>query len=76
MLRRGKSYDTVRGIKEVWEKCYEIPVPSCGSITEVTFEECPIEQIGLAKQRRRRYGDICIRIVDSLCYKAETNTQL
>ena len=52
MLRRGKSYDTVRGIKEVWEKCYEIPVPSCGSITEVTFEECPIEQIGLAKQRR------------------------
>ena len=24
--------------------------------------------------RRRGYGDICIYIVDSLCYKAETNT--
>ena len=26
--------------------------------------------------RWRRYGDICICIADSLCYKAETNTQL
>ena len=26
--------------------------------------------------RGRRYGDICIRIADSLCYKAETNTPL
>ena len=24
--------------------------------------------------RRKRYGDICISIPDSLCYKAETNT--
>ena len=24
--------------------------------------------------RRKRYGDICICIADSLCYKAETNT--
>ena len=24
----------------------------------------------------KRYGDICIRIVDSLCYKAEINTPL
>ena len=24
----------------------------------------------------RRYGDICICIADSLCYKAETNTPL
>ena len=24
----------------------------------------------------KRYGDICIRITDSLCYKAETNTPL
>ena len=26
--------------------------------------------------RGRRYGDICICIADSLCYKAETNTTL
>ena len=26
--------------------------------------------------RRKRYGDICIHIADSLCYKAETNTPL
>ena len=26
--------------------------------------------------RGRRYGDICIYIADSLCYKAETNTPL
>ena len=26
--------------------------------------------------RRRRYGDICICIADSLSYKAETNTPL
>ena len=26
--------------------------------------------------RGKRYGDICIRITDSLCYKAETNTPL
>ena len=24
--------------------------------------------------REKRYGDICICIADSLCYKAETNT--
>ena len=24
--------------------------------------------------RGKRYGDICICIADSLCYKAETNT--
>ena len=24
--------------------------------------------------RGRRYGDVCICIADSLCYKAETNT--
>ena len=24
----------------------------------------------------RRYGDICVCIADSLCYKAETNTPL
>ena len=22
----------------------------------------------------RRYGNVCIRVADSLCYKAETNT--
>ena len=26
--------------------------------------------------REKRYGDICICIADSLCYKAETNTPL
>ena len=26
--------------------------------------------------RGRAYGDICIHIADSLCYKAETNTPL
>ena len=26
--------------------------------------------------RGKRYGDICIYIADSLCYKAETNTTL
>ena len=26
--------------------------------------------------RGKRYGDICICITDSLCYKAETNTPL
>ena len=26
--------------------------------------------------RRRRYGDVCICIADSLCYTAETNTPL
>ena len=26
--------------------------------------------------RGRRYGDICLCIADSLCYKAETNTPL
>ena len=26
--------------------------------------------------RRNRYGDICICIADSLCYKVETNTPL
>ena len=26
--------------------------------------------------RGRGYGDICIHIADSLCYKAETNTPL
>ena len=26
--------------------------------------------------RGRRYGDVCICIDDSLCYKAETNTPL
>ena len=26
--------------------------------------------------RRKRYGNICICIADSLCYKAETNTRL
>ena len=26
--------------------------------------------------RGRGYGDICIRIADSLCYTAETNTTL
>ena len=26
--------------------------------------------------RGRRYGDMCIGIEDSLCYKAETNTPL
>ena len=26
--------------------------------------------------RKKRYGDICICITDSLCYKAETNTPL
>ena len=26
--------------------------------------------------RGKRYGDICICIADSLCYKAETNTPL
>ena len=29
-----------------------------------------------ADARGRRYGDICICITDSLCYKAETNTPL
>ena len=24
----------------------------------------------------RRYGNVCISVADSLCYKAETNTQL
>ena len=28
------------------------------------------------KARGKRYGDICICITDSLCYKAETNTPL
>ena len=27
-------------------------------------------------RRGRRYGDICIHIADSLCYKAESNTPL
>ena len=27
-------------------------------------------------KRGKRYGDICICIADSLCYKAETNTTL
>ena len=27
-------------------------------------------------ERGKRYGDICICIADSLCYKAETNTPL
>ena len=26
--------------------------------------------------RGKRYGDMCIYITDSLCYKAETNTPL
>ena len=26
--------------------------------------------------REKRYGNICICITDSLCYKAETNTPL
>ena len=26
--------------------------------------------------RGKRYGDMCIHIADSLCYKAETNTPL
>ena len=26
--------------------------------------------------RGKRYGDICVCITDSLCYKAETNTPL
>ena len=29
-----------------------------------------------AAARGRRYGDICICIADSLCYKAETNTTM
>ena len=28
------------------------------------------------KSKCRRYGDVCIWIADSLCYKAETNTPL
>ena len=28
------------------------------------------------KARGKRYGDICICITDSLCYKAETDTSL
>ena len=27
-------------------------------------------------ERGKRYGNICICIADSLCYKAETNTPL
>ena len=28
------------------------------------------------QNQNNRYGDICICIADSLCYKAETNTPL
>ena len=31
---------------------------------------------GRETQEGRLYGDICICIADSLCYKAETNTPL
>ena len=31
---------------------------------------------GEGEARGKRYGDICICITDSLCYKAETNTPL
>ena len=31
---------------------------------------------GRENTRGRRYGDICIRIADSLCYTAATNTPL
>ena len=31
---------------------------------------------GVFDARGSVYGDICICIADSLCYKAETNTQL
>ena len=34
------------------------------------------EYVSTMYARGRRYGDICICIVDSLCYKAETNTPL
>ena len=41
---------------------------------------CPPRGVGQGwwegDTRERRYGDICICIADSLCYKAETNTPL
>ena len=34
------------------------------------------KQSHLKSHQGKRYGDICICIADSLCYKAETNTPL
>lgn len=53
----NKHHVTVNGIKVVWENCsgnLEEGVSNYGSIKEVTFEECPIEQIDFPRQRRRK----------------------
>ena len=40
------------------------------------LEGCDREGEMAEDARGKRYGNICICITDSLCYKAETNTQL
>ena len=40
------------------------------------LEEWDKEGVGEGGAREKRYGDICICITDSLCYKAETKTPL
>ena len=41
----------------------------------VTTKRGGIGKVG-GTHKRERYGDICICVADSLCYKAETNTRL
>ena len=40
------------------------------------LEQWDREGAGEGDARGKRYGDICICITDSFCYKAETNTPL
>ena len=44
--------------------------------SEINEKEMKETIAKINKTKRKRYGDICICITDSLCYKAETNTPL
>ena len=50
------------------EEIEDMNRPITSNHIETVFKDLPT--------RGRRYGDICICIADSLCYKAETNTPL
>ena len=54
-----------------WEKIFANKAADKGLISKI-YKQGGWE----GDVRGRRYGDICICIADSLCYKAETNTPL
>ena len=73
-MLKGRMHTTKRKIASRWEAATELREISSVLCDHLAGWDREGGREGDA--RGKRYGDICICITDSLCYKAETNTPL